>query len=554
MLYNYIASILDTSIFGIGLYNSENNSIEFNSLIENGKTIRGFSRQLDDPTSCAAWCYNKQQYILLNNFPEEYKKYITEIKNETSKTPGSVIFLTLTVKDKKIGVLTIQSYNQNAYTQGDLDTIQTLASYLAIALDNANAHKIVRTQKTELESQHIILEEQVKERTKDLEAAKLKAEESDRLKSSFLANMSHEIRTPLNAIVGFSNVIVSDEFDENEKHEIFGMIEQNSLSLLNIISDIIDFSKIEAGQMDFQITEVELEPILKELLQTFTHQIQKKELAKLITLKLKTPYGANNVTLKTDAFRLKQIFNNLISNAIKFTYKGIIEFGFRESTNGFLVLYVKDSGIGIKEENKDRIFDRFIKIEEDRNIVYRGTGLGLSITKYLVESLGGKIWVESEYNKGSEFIFELPLKESLAHVAKEGIRLSENTNFITPDWHSKTVLVVEDESSNYRLIEMLLKSTHIKIKWAKDGSEAIEQLNKLKDLIDLVLLDIKLPKKDGFTVFKEIRTVNDSLPIIAQTAYAMQKEEDKIRKSGFNDYLSKPLVKQKLIESMSRFI
>ena len=116
------------------------------------------------------------------------------------------------------------------------------------------------------------------------------------------------------------------------------------------------------------------------------------------------------------------------------------------------------------------------------------------------------------------------------------------------------VLVVEDESSNYRLIEMLLKSTHIKIEWAKNGSEAIEQLNKLKDLIDLVLLDIKLPKKDGFTVFKEIRTVNDSLPIIAQTAYAMQNEEDKIRKSGFNDYLSKPLVKQKLIESMSRFI
>lgn len=554
MMYNYVASILDTAIFGIGLYDQEKNAIIFSSLIEKGKTIDGFSRQLDDTTSCAAWCYNNQQYIFLNNFREDYKQYITAIRHETSKIPESVIYLTLTVKDKKIGVLTIQSYNRNAYTQVDLDTIQTLASYLAIALDNANIYKIVRTQKAELESQHIILEQQVKERTKDLEDAKLRAEESDKLKSSFLANMSHEIRTPLNAIVGFSNVIVSDDFSQKERKEMFTIIQQNSFSLLNIISDIIDFSKIEAGQMDFQIDEVELTPILKELLRTFTQQLKNSEKDGSIILRLNVPDTPNVPKLNTDSFRLKQIFSNLISNAIKFTDKGYIEFGFRETKNGSLILFVKDTGIGIKNVNKKVIFDRFVKIEDDKDIIYRGTGLGLSITKYLVESLGGKIWVESKYHEGSEFLFELPILEKQSQIAQEGIKHINDTSFITPDWHNKTVLIVEDESSNFRLIEMLLKSTKIKIEWAKDGNEAILQLKKLKDLIDLVLLDIKLPRKNGFEVFKEIRSVNDSLPIIAQTAYAMQNEEEKIRQSGFNDYLSKPLVKQKLIESMARFI
>jgi len=405
-----------------------------------------------------------------------------------------------------------------------------------------------------LEQQHIILEQQVKERTKDLEAAKFRAEESDRLKSSFLANMSHEIRTPLNAIVGFSNVMVSDEYPDKEKKRMCGLIEKNSYSLLNIISDIIDFSKIEAGQMDFHLTKVEVDTILMELHQSFTPHLVKMEKAEDVELKIKLRSDIKNPILNTDPFRLKQIFNNLIGNAIKFTDKGSIEFGYKEIIDDHLVLFVKDTGIGIKKEHLEIVFERFRKIEEDKKTIYRGTGLGLSITKYLVELLGGKIWLESEYEKGSEFLFKLPLINKNKKEDKQSPPKKIDADDIYPSWRDKRVLVVEDEESNFDLITFLLKATGIQVDWAKDGNEAIEIFEKLKNEINIVLLDIKLPQKDGFEVANKIKNIKNTIPIVAQTAYAMQNEEEHIRQSNFDDYISKPLIKQKLYKIMSRFL
>ncbi len=551
VIFDYVKTLLDVPVFGIAICNQELNRLEFPSYFEEGYPVKSFNISLDSKKSLAVWCYKNQKAIFSNDFEFDYRNYVNDYDPPNSRIPESVMYLALTVKGKEIGVLFVQSYKLNAYTHNDLVTLQTLASYIAIALDNANAYRIVSSQNKELEQQHIQLEKQVKVRTSELEAAKLKAEESDRLKTSFLANMSHEIRTPLNAIVGFSECLALHTLDPKEKTHMAGVIRVNSDSLLQIISDIIDFSKIEAGQMSISKSNVDVDQLLQEI--NITYLFQLNTIGKNIKLNMCT-YKDGLVTkpiVNTDSFRLKQIFINLLDNAMKFTHDGKIEFGYKEVKDDSVVFYVKDSGIGIASENLKVIFDRFRKIEDDNSILYRGTGLGLSITKYLIELLDGEIWVESEIGKGAEFIFKLPVlvKED---VEDENVQaLSQNK---LPDWKNKKILVVEDEESNYLLLEHMLKITNINIIWAKDGAEAMKLFKENIEILDLVLLDIKLPVKDGFEVVKEIRQENSHIPVIAQTAFAMSNEEQIIRDFGFDDYISKPLIKNTLFEKMLVFM
>ncbi len=408
VIFDYVQTLLDVPVFGIAIYNQEQEQLEFPCYFEEGHSVKSFNISLDSKNSLAVWCYKHQQVIFSNDFKSDYLKYVDGYYFPDTTMPESVMYLTLTVKGKKIGVMFVQSYKLNAYTLNDLVTLQTLASYIAIALDNANAYSIVRSQNEELEQQHLLLEKQVKMRTRELEAAKLKAEESDRLKTSFLANMSHEIRTPLNAIVGFSECLAYQELDHEEKEHMTNVIRVNSDSLLQIISDIIDFAKIEAGQMSIVKSDVDIDNLLREINHTYTFQLNTN--GKSIKLQMHNAEGIliANPVLHTDPFRLKQIFRNLIDNALKFTDEGTIEYGYKEVKDKSLVFYVKDTGIGIASENIKVIFDRFRKIEDNPSTLYRGTGLGLSITKYLTELLDGEIWVESEIGKGSEFIFTLP--------------------------------------------------------------------------------------------------------------------------------------------------
>ncbi len=547
VIFDYVKTLLDVPIFGIAIYNQEEDCLELPSYFEEGHAVKSFSISLDSQNSLAVWCYKHQEVIFSNDFKSDYLKYVDVYYFPNSVMPESVMYLALTVKGKKIGVMFVQSYKLNAYTQNDLVTLQTLASYVAIALDNANAYRIVSSQNKELEQQHLWLEHQVKVRTRELEAAKLKAEESDRLKTSFLANMSHEIRTPLNAIVGFSECLSLQDLDQQEKENMAGIIKVNSDSLLQIISDIIDFSKIEAGQMSISKSNVDVDNLLEEINNTYLFQLNTT--GKKVKLQMNTVKDGLNTkpVLYTDPYRLKQIFINLIDNAIKFTEDGKIEFGYKEVKDGSLVFYVKDTGIGIARENLNVIFDRFRKIEDDNSVLYRGTGLGLSIIKYLTELLDGEIWVESEVGKGSEFGFMLP-ELIIEDVEDENVQaVSEK---LLPDWSNKKILVVEDEESNYLLLEQILKITNVNIIWAKDGLEAVVLFKENIDKIDLVLLDIKLPVKDGFEVVKEMKQENSNIPVIAQTAFAMAYEEHIIRDSGFDDYISKPLNKKQLYKKM----
>jgi signal transduction histidine kinase/frataxin-like iron-binding protein CyaY len=268
-------------------------------------------------------------------------------------------------------------------------------------------HDQITRQNQELEMHRHHLQELIKERTKDLEAEKIKAQESDRLKSAFLANMSHEIRTPLNAIMGFVDLLQTELFDEKERHEVNHIIHQNSQDLLQLINDIIDISIIESNQLVIKNTDVHFNQFLKEIYPIF---IANKEFAyKGVKLICSPPNNGGDLIINTDARRVRQIYLNLINNSIKFTETGHIKYGYEIDKNKrHLICFVEDTGIGISKTNQQFLFKRFYKIEPQQDKIHRGTGLGLSISKHLCELMGGKIWVESEENKGTTFYFTLP--------------------------------------------------------------------------------------------------------------------------------------------------
>lgn len=410
LIFKSIKSFFNVNIFGLGIYNEEKKCLVFSNFTEEGEELPEFFCNMDDKNSLGVFCFNNDELILCNDFEYEYKKYISKLNLKTSKIPKSVIYLPLKNNNRKIGVFTLQSYTKNAFSKDIIPTIESLASYVAIALDNAEAYEIVKKQNERLEKSKEYLEQLVQERTHDLERAKNKAEESDRLKSAFLANMSHEIRTPLNAIVGFVGLLNENGNSPEEIAKYKQIINKSSANLLQLINDIIDFSKIESGQLELYISDVNIYETLKEIYISFKEDMKRQVLSEQQKVEIRLVTGSTGYfTLKTDALRLQQIFNNMLSNAIKFTHEGFIEFGIKEIIKDReIIFYVKDTGIGIDKKYQQKIFDRFFKIEDSKNTLYRGTGLGLAITKHLVETLGGKIWLESEPNKGSTFFFSIP--------------------------------------------------------------------------------------------------------------------------------------------------
>ncbi|MBU8892767.1 MAG: response regulator [Bacteroidales bacterium] len=397
-----------------------------------------------------------------------------------------------------------------------------------------------------LEIQQEKLEKLVQERTNDLEIAKNKAEESDRLKSAFLANMSHEIRTPMNAIIGFSNLINDEDIEKNHKAELANLIKKNSNSLLNLIDDIIDISKIEADQLDIKEKECSVNQIFNDLIMEFEDNILSND---SITLKVGEEQLYNPLNIISDPYRLHQILKNLLGNAVKFTDKGIIEFGYRVSTDT-IQFFVKDTGIGVTPEQQDYIFSRFNKIEDNKQKIYRGAGLGLTITKNLVEIMGGKIWVESEINRGSTFNFTLPYKPG-STSDKEKPKTKKGTSKY--NWNNITILVAEDEESNFRFLDMIIRKTSAEILWAKTGQQAIDMCQGNYN-VDLVLMDIKMPEMDGLEAIRKIREQQSKVPIIVQSAYSMPEDRNLSFDAGANDFISKPIGTEKLLSIIDKHL
>jgi len=380
-----------------------------------------------------------------------------------------------------------------------------------------------------------------------LKQEKIKAEEADKLKSAFLANMSHEIRTPMNAIIGFADLLEQDNISDSERNEYLGIIKRSGTNLLVLIDDIIDLSKIEVEKIEIVKQKFDVNKVLQTILIT---SLKKKPTC----IEINFENNKNNIEeliVNSDPFRFKQVLNNLINNALKFTEAGTISFGYKIENNNILTFYVKDTGIGISTDKQEIIFDRFRKIEDSNAKLYRGTGLGLTISKKLIELLNGKIWVNSELGKGSTFYFTLPFKNENNIISRKQNKMTKKS--IKAIWENNLVLIVEDEDLNYLYLEKLLKFTKIKIVRAKTGIEAVEYIKNNKNT-DIILMDIKLPEMDGVTATKEIRKISLEIPIIAQTAFAMKGDKDEFIEAGCNDYISKPINAEKLIELMSKLI
>ncbi len=378
-----------------------------------------------------------------------------------------------------------------------------------------------------------------------LQEAKEKAEEADKLKSVLVANVSHELRSPLNAILGFTELLQNDKLDSQLRTEYLNYIQNNGSVLMHLINDLIDAAKIEVGQINIEKENFYINSILNELFSVFSKTNKKNN----VNLVLKIGCPSKDFLVYTDRHRLRQILTNLIVNAFKFTDSGKIEFGYIvEKTN--LLFHVRDTGIGIPDEKLSSIFERFMQVEKSHKRNYTGTGLGLSITKTFIELLGGNIWVTSKLGEGSTFYFTLPYTKT---IENQEVKTKMSETVVNYNWQGKTILIAEDAQMNFILLEKVLRKYNVEILWAKNGREAIELVESHLE-INLVLMDMQMPVMDGYDAVPVVKKSKPNLPIIAQTAFAMQGEKEKIIALGCDDYVSKPIDKNDLLQKIDKFL
>ncbi|MFH2141436.1 MAG: ATP-binding protein, partial [Bacteroidota bacterium] len=386
----------------------------------------------------------------------------------------------------------------------------------------------------------------IKEEEENLRRTRDKAIESADLKNRFLANMSHEIRAPLNAIIGFSEMIANRELSAEKKKEFVRIITGNGNNLIKIIDDIIDIAQIEANQLKIQLEPRYPSVLIREL--KAIYDVQKLSINKRhIRIIESIPADTENLQIMNDCVRMQQIMNNLISNALKYTENGSICIGY-EMKETMIEFFVRDTGIGIAKENHDLIFEYYTRKPGPLEEKSSGTGLGLAISKGLVHLLGGEIRLKSEPGKGTEFRFTIPIRE----VNGEKVPVENADCNIGRTYEDKTILVVEDVDYNYELIEMMLEDLKAKILWAKNGREALQIFRE--NPVDLVLMDINLPDVNGIDTTKEIHKINAEIPVIAETAYAFTDELKKIMEAGFVDIIVKPIVTDKLVYLVKKYL
>jgi len=384
-----------------------------------------------------------------------------------------------------------------------------------------------------------------KEYEKELLLSKTKAEESDNLKTAFLSNLSHEIRTPLNAIIGFSSLLTDSDLTNAEKRNLADVLYKNSNDLLKLIENLIEISEIETGQLSIKKSECCVNKLLEELKETFLADDKK---GKSVKLNVRREVRSDDFTILTDPLRLKQVLNNLISNASKFTENGFIEFGYSFKDERTLMFYVIDTGIGIEPEKQKYIFNPFRQADDSNTRRFGGMGIGLSISKHIVEKLGGKIWLTSKSGSGSTFFFTIPyipVRFKFDPEPKE----ERNTTY---DWKNRTILVADDIDSNFVFLKAAMKHTNVEVIWAKSGLEAVD-LVKNNPAIDLVLMDIVMPDMDGFEATKLIKSHNNTLPVVCQTAYPTNDNCQAAQDCGFDSFMAKPIKVEGMLQIIDKY-
>lgn len=435
----------------------------------------------------------------------------------------ALIIIPMLVDNHYTGFLGFHSSAEMSWPEETLNTLRLSGQIIANAIDRKRVNR-------------------------ELSEAKQKAEESDRLKTAFLASMSHEIRTPMNHIIGFIELLKDPSLSETERNEFLSIIRNSGNHLLSLIDDIIDIAKIESGQMELHPVELSLNDFLNDLYLAFREQFHKSPKSN-IHFGLDLPATPENCYIQTDTMRLRQVITNLLSNAIKFTHNGHIRFGFEKQDEHTLRFFVEDTGIGIPKEKQQTIFERFRQLDYSYSREYGGTGLGLAISKGLVELLGGEIGVKSEPSVGSTFYFTIPYipLSAVQQQAAVSAKTSGKYNF-----EGKTILIVEDDEINYHFLNIILERTGAQILHAADGQKAIDMVKA--NHVDLILMDIRIPVIDGYTATRMVKNLRPDLPVIAQTAHALDDEKNLCIEAGANDYMAKPINRKQLLLKISRYL
>ncbi len=366
-----------------------------------------------------------------------------------------------------------------------------------------------------------------------------KAEESDRLKSAFLANMSHEIRTPLNGIIGFSKYLRNfPDTNREETLKFLNIICNSADHLLNLINDIIDISKIEVGQLKIAPESINLNALLNEIY-TFYYSAKPDLSKRGVSFRITTSLSDAESSIVVDKVRLRQVLNNLIGNALKFTREGSVEFGYELTTDkNYVRFFVKDTGIGISKDKVELIFQRFRQADIDITKKFGGTGLGLAISKSLVDLMGGNIWVDSQPEIGSTFYFTLPFIKTAIPVAKSDAPFEFKE--VMDKLKGKRILIAEDDTNSLFYLKTVLQNSGIVCLEALNGRDAVNLFLKNPD-VDLILMDLKMPELSGFEAIKEIRRVSPKVPIIVQTAHVFNDEKVLCNAMGCDNFISKPV-------------
>lgn len=379
----------------------------------------------------------------------------------------------------------------------------------------------------------------------ELIAAKDFAEESNKLKSAFLANMSHEIRTPMNSISGFTELLKNAQLPVDTQQKYLDIIFKSSNQLLSIINNILDISKLEVGQVTLNEREFNINQLIMDTIQTISPN---KIAHHQVNFKTSIPLSDMDAIVMVDGPRLQQVLTNLVSNAVKFTENGFVELGYKlENEN--LTFFVKDTGVGIARQYHHLIFERFGQAEEGHARNYEGAGLGLPICKGFVELMGGKIWFESEENKGSIFMFNIPYKSVVKKIRADNLVAHESDYA----WKGKKILLVEDETFSQYFMESMLLPYGVKIVYAEDGFEALNQV-RLNPDIDLILMDVRLPRLDGMEATRKIRLLGFTKVIIAQTANALPEDRKACMEAGCTDFVAKPIARVEFLTKLNKYL
>lgn len=383
---------------------------------------------------------------------------------------------------------------------------------------------------------------------KELSKTREKMEESDKLKTILLSNISHQIRTPLNSITGFSELLATEEPDIIKRKEYIEIIKRQSKRILNLIDNISEVSKLESGKINISKTVCNLDLMLNELLLGLNQQ-RTETRKEAVSLELLLPEKKSPEVL-CDTGRLQQVLLNLVYYSLRYTQQGKIQFGYQiDEISQKLEFFLHDTSDGLTKEEQKTVFDRFMVIDKSEAGKLEDPGLGLTIAREIVKALGGRIWVESEKEKGTSFFFQIPFEvaDEIHHHdgMPEELLLTKPFNFA-----NKVILIVDDEDVNAMFLEAVFQETGAQTIFAKNGIQAVDLLKSINK-IDLVLMDLKMPLMNGIAATKEIRKFNKSVPIIAQTALASEEDKNECLSAGCNNVILKPIEVLELMQMVS---